>query len=151
MPFEELGKRHRGGRARFEKLGKGGRLAKLQANPQTQTNQDRTGEKRQPPAKRLKVLSAEQQPKRQEQPVGEHKAKRRAELGHHAKATAPARRRMLDREQRRPTPFAAQTKALTEPEQAQKERRHDARGCIARQERDRKSGRSHQQQRCDER
>ena len=91
--------------------------------------------------------SAEQQ----EEAVGGEEADRRAELRHHAEAAAPARRGILDREQRRAAPFAAEAEALAEAQQAEQRRRDPAGHRVGRQEGDRGGRSAHQQQRGDQR
>ena len=96
-------------------------------------------------------LGRQPEAEQQEQPVGGDEARRRAHLRRAAVARAPARRRILDREQRRPAPFAAQPEALAEAQHAQSERRPPARLRIGRQERDQRRRQPHRQQAGDQR
>ena len=88
---------------------------------------------RQPNAKNCSSVShvGEQQ----EDAAGEEEADRRAELREHAVPGALAGRRVLDRQQHRAAPLAAEAEALAEAAEREQQRRRDADGAVGRQQR----------------
>ena len=104
---------------------------------------------RQPKAKNCSSVSHFGQ--HQEDAAGEEEADRRAELREHAVPGALARRRVLDREQHRAAPLAAEPEALAETAQREQERRGDADRVVGRQHADSDRRHAHRQQRRDQR
>ena len=102
------------------------RLGDRQPHVQADEHQHRAGEERNPPPEAEELLVAEQARQQQEHAAREEEPDRRAELREHAVPRALARRRVLDREQHRAAPLAAQPQALAEPAQRQQQRRGDA-------------------------
>ena len=100
---------------------------------------------RQPKAKNWSSVS--QSREQQEDAAGEEEADRRAELRKHAVPGALARRRVLDRQQHRAAPLAAEAQALAEAAQRQQQRRGDADRVVGRQHADRHRRHAHRQQR----
>ena len=76
--------------------------------------------------KREELLVGQPARQQQEDAAGEEEADRRAELREHAVPGALARRRVLDRQQHRAAPLAAEAEALAEPAQREQQRRRDA-------------------------
>jgi hypothetical protein len=144
---QQLAQRH--GRRRLVGDGGGevGGLGQLQPHPQPHPDQGRAAQERQAPAPGLELVRRQDQAQDQEQAVGGDEADRRAQLREHAEPRAPARRRVLDRQQGRPAPLAAQAEALAEPQQAQQGRGQPAGRGVGGQEGDGQGRAAHQQQR----
>ena len=104
---------------------------------------------RQPNAKNCSSVSQSRQ--QHEDAAGKHEADRRAELRKHPVPRAFAGRRVLDREQHRAAPLAAETDALTETAQREQQRRADPDRRVRRQHADRHRRQAHRQQRRDQR
>ena len=143
---QQLAHRHRRRRAFRHHRAECWRLADPQPHPQPQPDQhDRQGE-RHAPAPGEELRGSHRRPQHQEQPVGGNEPDRRAELRHHAVAATLARRRILDGQQSRSAPFAAEPEALPEAQQAQQDRREIAGAVESRQEGDRERRSAHQHQ-----
>jgi len=151
MAAHQLADRHADGRVPLQRVGEVRRLADLQPHPQPQRDEQRRKNEGNAPAPGREFGIAQRQAQDQEQAVRGDEAHGRAKLRKHAEARAPARRRILDRQQRRAAPFAAQAEPLPETQDAQQQRRHPPDHRIGRQKGDQQRGGAHQHQRGDQR
>ena len=147
MITEQLDKRHLRRWCFGECCRKGRGLGQPQPHPQPDRHQQDGPQKRQPPAPGAEILFRKPQPQHQEQAIRRQEPQGRAELRKHAESTAPARRSILHRQQRRAAPLPAQPEALPEAQQAEQRRRHPADRIMAGQKGDEEGGKPHDQQR----
>src|SRR3546814_10675330 len=111
--------RHRDRRFFLQGFGEVRRLADLEPHPQPQPDKHRRQQEWNAPAPCGEIGTAQPQAEQQEQAVRGDEADRRAKLRKHAEARFPPGRRILDREQRRPAPLAAEAEPLSEAQYAQ--------------------------------
>uniref|UniRef100_J2JTH2 Ribonuclease E n=1 Tax=Streptomyces auratus AGR0001 TaxID=1160718 RepID=J2JTH2_9ACTN len=136
---------HPGGFLRISHLGEHRCLTDLQTDEQSDADQQERQQERHPPAPRAKRLIVEYRRQQPEHPGGREEPHGRAELREGGVQPAPGARRMLDREQRGPAPFAAQSDALEEAQQRQHHRCPDPPAVIAREQSDAGGRQPHQQ------
>ena len=128
-----------------------GRLLERDAHIEADRHQDRADEERHAPGPGDERRLAESDEQREEEAGCDEKADRRSELGKHAEPGAPSCWRVLDRNQRRPAPFAAEADALQEAQRREEPGRQHARGRVARQGADQRRRDAHRQHRGDQR
>ena len=117
--------------------------------PYIQPKQDerRAGEEGKPPAEGEKLLIGHPFRQQQEGAAGKQKARRRAELRKHAVQRPLARRGILNRQQHRAAPLAAQPNALAEAAESEQQWCHYADGLVRRQGTDGERGEPHGRER----
>ena len=151
MVAEDRQHRHVHALAAAERLLKDRRFGDRQPHVEADEDQHGAREKRQPPAECEELLVGEPRGEQQEDAAGEEEPDRRAELREHAVPRALAGRRVLDRQQHRAAPLAAETEALAEATQREENRRRDTDRAVGRQRADGDGGQAHRQQRGDQR
>src|SRR5687767_4179944 len=116
-----------------EGIAKDWSFADRQPYPEAHQDQHRAREEWDAPAESEELLVGEPLGEREEYAAREEESDRRAELREHAVPGAPSWRCVLDREQHRAAPFAAETEALPEPAEGKKQRRGEANRLVRRQ------------------
>src|SRR5262249_44968201 len=120
-------------------------------NVQPDDNEQRTGEKWDTPGPREELLLRESLREQQENARGDDEADRRPQLREHPEPRVAPGRRILGREQHRPSPLTAEPEALTESAQGEQRRSPQPDGRIAGQQANRDRREAHGEQRRDER
>ncbi len=127
------------------------RLGNRQPDVEAHQHQHGARQKRDAPAERKELIVGQPLREREEHAPREEEPDRRAKLREHAIPGTPARRRVLDREEHRATPLAAEPETLAETADGKKERRSDANRPVGRQRAYRDGRNPHRQERRDER
>ena len=127
------------------------RLLERNAHIKSDRNQHGAHEKGNSPRPGDKGGLAESDEQRQKKAGRDDEADRRPELREHAVPGALSGRRVLDRDQRRPAPLAAEPNTLQETQSRQRQRREHARARIRRQRADQRRREPHGQHGGDER